>query len=69
MKEEINKMLDEIYKNGYNDGEAHMMGSVLECIKAHMNEEPKEILGHIFLMCLKTAQRWDEEENNEECKS
>jgi Icc-related predicted phosphoesterase len=52
-EKEFNKKLEEIYQEGYEAGEADMIKSLLEVIKVHGNDDPKQVLERILNTCTK----------------
>ena len=63
-KKQLEKELKKVYQEGYDAGEADMVMSLIEIIKEHENDEPKDILGGIVLMCTKKIEKWEEKDGN-----
>ncbi len=62
-EKDFKKKLAEIYQEGYEAGEADMMKSLLDVIKAHENDDPKQILTGIIFACMKTIKDREAKDN------
>lgn len=65
-EKEFNKKLEEIYQEGYEAGEADMIKSLLEVIKAHKNDDPKQVMERIINTCTKKISNWKKENDGQQ---